>query len=242
MKLVVRALADQRAELLSRGLRENTRLVWIGEEAAFAGHRDADAWLDLAGPGDGDGMTKRPPQGLPRYAGPSCPLVLLGSMSRLEGPVTPHADTDAVRGAGEPAAARVVRINAWPGMLERPLVEAAGPGALQAQAEAVLACFNRTVEWTPDIPGFISGRVLAAIINEAYFALQDQVSSRDGIDTAMQLGTGYPLGPFAWCRRIGVRRIHQLLLQLAGEDSRYQPCPLLEQEADLSFHGTDSSY
>ena len=48
----------------------------------------------------------------------------------------------------------------------------------------------------PDIPGFISARVVSMIINEAYFALEEEVSSKEEIDTAMKLGTNYPYGPF----------------------------------------------
>ncbi len=45
----------------------------------------------------------------------------------------------------------------------------------------------------------ISGRILATIINEAYFTLQDKVSSKEEIDEAMRLGIRLSLftDPFA---------------------------------------------
>ncbi len=61
------------------------------------------------------------------------------------------------------------------------------------------------------------------IINEAFLTKQESVSTENEIDTAMQLGTGYPMGPFAWSHQIGIQRIAALLQKLATEDVRYQP-------------------
>ena len=83
----------------------------------------------------------------------------------------------------------------------------------------------------PDEPGLVSARVLSMIINEAYFALDDQISTRENIDIAMKLGTGYPYGPFEWAALIGVRRIAALLEKLSAADKRYVPAALLKQEA-----------
>jgi len=83
----------------------------------------------------------------------------------------------------------------------------------------------------PDIPGMITARVLAAIINEAYHTLGAQVSSREEIDIAMKLGTSYPYGPFEWSDKIGLTRVYELLTELSNEDARYMPAPLLKEEA-----------
>jgi 3-hydroxybutyryl-CoA dehydrogenase len=90
---------------------------------------------------------------------------------------------------------------------------------------------NKKPEWVPDVAGFITPRIVASIINEAYFALDEQVSTRDEIDTAMKLGTNYPFGPFEWSRRIGIKNIFELLARLAGEQTRYQPSAMLAKEA-----------
>lgn len=45
-----------------------------------------------------------------------------------------------------------------------------------------------------DYPGFIANRVLMPYINEAIFALYEGVSTVDGIDKAMRLGTNVPMG------------------------------------------------
>jgi 3-hydroxybutyryl-CoA dehydrogenase len=72
------------------------------------------------------------------------------------------------------------------------------------------------------------------IINEAYLALGEQVSSREDINTAMKLGTNYPFGPFEWAERIGPARVARLLTKLSESQPRYAPAPLLLKEAGLA--------
>ena len=69
------------------------------------------------------------------------------------------------------------------------------------------------------------------IINEAYFAKDENVSTEKEIDTAMKLGTNYPFGPFEWAQIIGIRNIYALLKTLNETDPRYKPSTLLEKEA-----------
>ena len=65
------------------------------------------------------------------------------------------------------------------------------------------------------------------IINEAWFAYADGVSTQQDIDLAMKLGTNYPYGPFEWGNKIGLNNIINLLLSMSEENSRYAPAPLL---------------
>jgi 3-hydroxybutyryl-CoA dehydrogenase len=69
------------------------------------------------------------------------------------------------------------------------------------------------------------------IINEAAFALMEGVASAEDIDTAMKLGTNYPLGPLEWADRIGLDQVLAVLEGLQAEygDDRYRPAPLLRQ-------------
>jgi len=77
----------------------------------------------------------------------------------------------------------------------------------------------------------ISARVVAGIINEAWYTWEEKVSTKEEIDTAMRLGTNYPLGPFEWCERIGPGQIIGLLRSLSKIDARYTPArSLLEAE------------
>jgi 3-hydroxybutyryl-CoA dehydrogenase len=75
--------------------------------------------------------------------------------------------------------------------------------------------------------GFVTPRVISMIINEACLALQEGVSTKEEIDTAMKLGTNYPFGPFEWMDRIGQDKIYALLLKLSRHQSRYLPAAYL---------------
>jgi 3-hydroxybutyryl-CoA dehydrogenase len=83
----------------------------------------------------------------------------------------------------------------------------------------------------PDGPGLIFPRILCMIINEAAFALMEGVGSAEDIDTAMRLGTNYPLGPLEWADGIGLDQVLAVLEGLQAEygEERYRPAPLLRQ-------------
>lgn len=48
--------------------------------------------------------------------------------------------------------------------------------------------------------GFIFPRTIVQIINEAHFALEENVASKKDIDRAMKYGVNYPKGPFEWAK------------------------------------------
>jgi len=125
-----------------------------------------------------------------------------------------------------------IRINAWNSFLQRPVIEVVPPKNKLA-FDTVLSTLGWSYQVVPDVPGMIAARVIAMIINEAYFALGDEVSTKEDIDTAMKLGTNYPHGPFEWCDIIGIQPIHQLLQLLAKEDDRYTPAPALTAETSF---------
>jgi 3-hydroxybutyryl-CoA dehydrogenase len=129
------------------------------------------------------------------------------------------------------APANAVRINGWHSFLQRPVWEIAGTvtNAVTAVAEKL----HKKIHVIKDEPGLVSAKIIAMIINEAYFALGDEVSSKAEIDTAMKLGTNYPYGPFEWVQKIGIKNIYALLLQLSLTNKRYQPAPILINEATL---------
>jgi 3-hydroxybutyryl-CoA dehydrogenase len=121
-----------------------------------------------------------------------------------------------------------IRINGWPTFLKREVWEVATAN------EAVVKEIFRKLNWNfilvADEPGFVSARIISMIINEAYFALGDGVSTRDEIDLAMKLGTNYPYGPFEWCNKIGLKKIYSLLEKLSISDSRYNIAPAMKKE------------
>jgi len=126
-----------------------------------------------------------------------------------------------------------VRINAWPGFLERSIHELAVPGDEAAGKIAELyGKLGRDHRIVADVPGLISARILATIINEAWFTWEEKVSTKEEIDTAMKLGTNYPLGPFEWSQRIGPGQIVRLLWSLSKTAPEYTPSEALLRAAD----------
>jgi 3-hydroxybutyryl-CoA dehydrogenase len=119
------------------------------------------------------------------------------------------------------------RINAWKGFLKKDVIEVV---LKNANAKDVLKSLGWKFNNVPDVPGMIAPRTISMIINEAYFALGDEVSTKEEIDIAMKLGTNYPFGPFEWSEMIGLHNIYRLLKNLSETDERYSPAPNLEQE------------
>jgi 3-hydroxybutyryl-CoA dehydrogenase len=144
----------------------------------------------------------------------------------LPSPVMVNAVLNTIGEIGRP----FIRINGWPGMLERTVHELAVPGApVAAQVEQIYEKLGCSFRLAPDIPGMITARILAVLINEAWYTWQEGVSSKEEIDTAMKLGTNYPMGPFEWGARIGLHRVVELLDVLSVTDPRYIPAKSLKK-------------
>ena len=196
-------------DLLARKLPEDISPVWVDSVRALT-ITEADVYIDLLFEPDAE-RTQHLKKLLPK------PVIV-----------------NAVSVTTQKIGAGFIRINAWPGMLQRTVMEVALPAAVD---EIVIKDLFNRLQWNyvvvPDIVGMITARVLATIINEAYYTLGAQVSTREEIDIAMKLGTGYPYGPFEWSAKIGLKRIYELLTELSDEDKRYTPAPLLAQEVGL---------
>jgi 3-hydroxybutyryl-CoA dehydrogenase len=123
-----------------------------------------------------------------------------------------------------------IRFNGWNSFIKRTKWEISCSPTNTVAYLSILQHLEITAIALPNISGFVTPRVVSMLINEAYFALGEQVSTKEEIDTAMQLGTNYPYGPFAWCTLIGVEQVYQLLSNLAATDERYTVAPALQEE------------
>jgi 3-hydroxybutyryl-CoA dehydrogenase len=140
--------------------------------------------------------------------------------------------TNAVTTTLEELPANCVRLNAWPGFLFGSALEVVATEHNKAAATRVLDMLQWKYHFIPDVIGMITPRTVAMIVNEAYFALGDEVSTKQEIDIAMKLGTGYPFGPFEWSEKIGEEKIIHLLHTLSLTDKRYEVAPLLKTKTN----------
>lgn len=90
-----------------------------------------------------------------------------------------------------------------------------------------------------DSPGFISNRVLMPMINEAIFALYENVATKEAIDEIMKLGMNHPMGPLTLADFIGLD-VCLAILNVLHEglgDPKYRACPLLKKYVDAGWLG-----
>lgn len=206
MNVLVLANDLQKEELLGLPYHHTLRITCIKTAADVSGEQPLDACIDLLF----DNTTER----IEWLKNLQSPLIVINSV------IVPLKDIQE----------NFIRINGWNTFLKRPVIEAAAINAtLKTKAEELFSNFGRKTEWVADITGFITPRVVASIINEAFFAREEKVSTEEEIDIAMKSGTNYPYGPFEWGRKIGLKDIYTLLTALSNEQGRYQPSSLMKQ-------------
>ena len=99
----------------------------------------------------------------------------------------------------------------------------------QAMAFAT-ACGKNAVE-VADRAGFVVNALLFPYLNNAVRMLEHGTASRDDIDTAMQGGCNFPMGPFALLDLVGLDTSLAILDALYAEfrDPNYAPVPTLRR-------------
>jgi 3-hydroxybutyryl-CoA dehydrogenase len=201
--MVIAVLADDilKEEFLTKQLPENTDIIWADSIRSLT-IIDADIYFDLLFEFDQNRI--------------------LQLQKILPKPVVINSVIYTTKETDE----RFIRINAWPTMLKRGIIETAGqpfPDELQWQCQQV-----------PDITGMVTPRITAMIINEAWFTFGDGISSKEEIDIAMKLGTNYPFGPFEWGEKIGIKDVVHLLTELKRTGERYVIAPALLKETSTN--------
>lgn len=203
--MIVAILADEmiKEEIIAKGYSAATGIVWADSLQSLR-IIEADAYFDLLFENDSERVAR---------------LKLL-----LPKPVFVNSVTHTCTDIG----ADFIRINAWPTMVNRKITEISLPDNSSSPSDKIINIFNG-LGWeyqvVPDSPGMITPRIVSMIINEAWFAIAEDISTREEIDTAMKSGTNYPYGPFGWCYKIGPERIQQLLMALQKSDPRYIIAP-----------------
>jgi len=205
MKILVLAREEQKKEFHTCPVQAGVEFIWSNTPGDIADHPLIDACIDLSF----ENKTER-----------------VNWLRQLKVPVIINEVIVPLKEIDED----FVRINGWNTMLQRPIIEAAcNNEALRTNATALFSLLGKQTEWVDDIPGFITPRVIACLVNEAYMVLEEKVSVEEEIDIAMKMGTNYPYGPFEWSRKIGLSNVFHLLKALSRTQSRYKPSILMEQ-------------
>jgi 3-hydroxybutyryl-CoA dehydrogenase len=82
-----------------------------------------------------------------------------------------------------------------------------------------------------DSSGFVVNRLLVPYMLDAINALESNVASIEDIDKGMQLGAGYPMGPFTLLDFVGLDTTYKIAEIMFTEyrERRYAPPPLLKR-------------
>lgn len=201
--MIIAILADEeiKSEIIDKGCSDAVEIIWADSVQSLR-IIEADAYFDLLFDNDRERIAKL------RFVLPK-PLFV-----------------NAVIETGKVLPEGFIRINAWPTMIKRNIVEIA---AVDSSSESAVKNVFDTMGWAfqlvPDVAGMITPRIIAMIINEAWYSVGEEISTREEIDTAMKLGTNYPYGPFEWGDKIGIQRIYGLLEELQKTDGRYSIAP-----------------
>lgn len=91
----------------------------------------------------------------------------------------------------------------------------------------------------PDRPGFLVNRLLMPYLNDVLQAYDDGLASAADLDTAIELGLGYPMGPLALLDLIGADTHHHATTAAytASRDPQFAPPPLLTRMVEAGWLG-----
>ncbi|MFI8359539.1 3-hydroxyacyl-CoA dehydrogenase [Streptomyces sp. NPDC085612] len=94
-----------------------------------------------------------------------------------------------------------------------------------SEAIGLFQKLGKQVSVIGDVPGMIVARTVAMLIDLAADAVARGAATAEDVDTAMRLGTNYPLGPLEWHERLGRDWAYDLLHHLDERcpGGRYAP-------------------
>ena len=106
-----------------------------------------------------------------------------------------------------------------------------GPHTSKETVDALMEFARRTGKdpvWVRrEIDGFIANRIVRAVKNEACYLLEEGIATAQEIDTAVEKGLNYPMGPFR-------------LMDLTGIDLSYLASKRVQDETGVKQPGFDA--
>jgi len=132
---------------------------------------------------------------------------------------------------------RLVGVSALPTFIEKPLVEVAltiySPRETLEVVSRFFTAIGKKIEIVQDRIGMVLPRILCQVINEAAFAITEDIATPQDIDTALRLGVYFPLGPIELAKKIGFKQVYAVLdsIHTDLQEERYRVAPLLKQIA-----------
>jgi 3-hydroxybutyryl-CoA dehydrogenase len=123
------------------------------------------------------------------------------------------------------------------------LVEVVRTGATSQETFDRAFDFARSLGKVPvacgDNSGFIVNRLLVPYMLDAIRGYEEGIGSIEDIDTAMKLGTGYPMGPFELGDFVGLDTLYYIGDIMFDEyrEKRFAPPPLLKRMFLAGYHG-----
>lgn len=134
---------------------------------------------------------------------------------------------------------KLIGVSAFPTLISNRLIEIA-PGVktnkkILESVREIFAKLGKETVVVQDRIGMVMPRILAQIINEAFFAIQQNIALPKDIDLAMKLGANYATGPIEWGEKIGFEQIEIVLKSMFEEtrEERYKISPLLIQFVEM---------
>merc|ERR1711881_674188 len=91
-----------------------------------------------------------------------------------------------------------------------------------------------------DTPGFLVNRLLVPYLFEAIRLHERGDGSKEDIDTAMKLGCGYPMGPFALADYVGLDTCKAIVdgwRENEPDKQLFEPSPLLNELVAAGHYG-----
>ena len=114
--------------------------------------------------------------------------------------------------------------------------------ATHAAVHGLTLALGKTPITVKNAPGFVVNRILVPMINEAFFVLAEGLASAEEIDAGMRLGCNHPIGPLALADMVGLDVCLAVMNVYVAQfaDSKYRPCPLLQEMVAAGWYGRKS--